>query len=446
MTPGARLQAAIDILGELDRTDRPVERHLRDWGRAHRFAGSKDRAAIAERVYVALRHRSSFAWRMGSESPRALVIASLLVEGADPASLFTGGYAPAPLCDAERAAIAATPAPPPPHAIGEYPPFLEGELKRAFGDALIDETLALQDRAPVDLRVNTLKSERNALVAALRSQGYEAEPAALSPTGIRIPPGARDLERTAEFESGAFEFQDEAAQLCALLCGVKPGMRVLDFAAGAGGKALALAAIMNDEGEIVARDVRNVALAELQRRAIRAGVMIIHSFPLPHAGGGKGQGEGVSKVERAAAAPSPRPSPPLRGGEGGSLFDVVLLDAPCSGTGTWRRQPELRWRLTPERLGELKLAQDALLMEAAKQVRPGGRLVYATCSVLPCENEDRIAAFLETHRDFALAPAEQVWRESMPAVPPPKPGRFFRASPFSTGTDGFFTAILARNA
>jgi 16S rRNA (cytosine967-C5)-methyltransferase len=123
-----------------------------------------------------------------------------------------------------------------------------------------------------------------------------------------------------------------------------------------------------------------------------------------------------------------------------------LLDAPCSGTGTWRRQPELRWRITPERIEELKATQDALLNQAAAYVRPGGRLIYATCSILPCENEDRIAAFLESHPDFAVVAAADVWRESIPAGPPPSLGRFFRASPFSTGTDGFFTAILARSA
>jgi 16S rRNA (cytosine967-C5)-methyltransferase len=442
MTPGARLQAVIDILDELEKTSQPVERFLRDWGRAHRFAGSKDRAAIAGRVYAVLRHRASFAWRMGSESPRALVIASAPDEAE---TLFTGGYAPEPLTGAERAAIASTPRPGPAHVRGEYPQFLESELARAFGAALDEEMLALQDRAPIDLRVNTLKSERDALIAELRAQGYDALATRYSPLAIRVPAGARNLERTAEFRSGAFEFQDEAAQIAALLCGVKPGMRVLDFAAGAGGKSLALAALMQNRGEVVATDVRADALHELELRAMRAGVSIISSFPLPQLLGGEGQGEGVSKVERAAAAPSPQPSPPLRGGEG-DLFEIVLLDAPCSGTGTWRRQPELRWRLTPERLAERIATQDALLAEASRAVRPGGRLVYATCSILPSENEDRIAAFLESHPDFAVVAAADVWRESIPAGPPPSLGRFFRASPFSTGTDGFFTAILARSA
>ena len=397
MTPAACLQAAIDILGEIEATSKPVERHLRDWGRAHRFAGSKDRAAVAERVYSVLRHRASFAWRMGSAAPRALAIASVLEEG-DVEALFAGtGYGPAPLSEDERAAIAAPPVGEAPrHVQGEYPEFLESELCRAFGERLLDEMRALQTRAPVDLRVNTLRAHRDEVLAALRDGGYAAEPARRSPLGIRLDAGVTGLERTSLYESGAFEFQDEAAQLASLLCEARPGQRVLDLAAGAGGKSLALAAMMNNDGEIVAEDLRESALEELQRRAQRAGVSIVKT-----------------------RLPRPREI---------DVFDVVLLDAPCSGTGTWRRQPELRWRLTPERLTELIATQDALLDQAATRVKPGGRLVYATCSVLPRENEDRIARFLASRPDFARA------------------GAPFRASPFSSGTDGFFASALVRQA
>ena len=483
MTPAARIQAVIDILGDLAKTNQPVDRHLRDWGRAHRFAGSKDRAAIGERVYAIQRRRAWFAWRMGDGTPRSLVIGSLLDEG-DLEALFTGGgYGPSALSDAERAAIASPPKEVPPlHVLGGYPEFLQEELRRFTATTLVipevaqrlsgthrdmsqwvpaqrslrepgrddnlllDEMLALQSRAPADLRVNTLKTSRDDLLHALRAEGYDASETPFSPMGVRIASGEAKLGRSALFESGAFEFQDEAAQIAALLCGAKPGTRVLDLAAGAGGKSLALAAIMRNEGEIVATDIRFDALVELERRAVKASATIIRRSPLPHKGGGEGQGEGVSKVERAAAAHSPRPSPPLRGGEGGSFFDIVLVDAPCSGTGTWRRQPELRWRLTAERIEELKATQDALLKKAAAYVKPGGRLVYATCSILPSENEDRVAAFLESHRDFAVMPASEVWRESVGTNPLPALGQFFRASPFSTQTDGFFTAILERNA
>ncbi len=405
----------IDILGELERTRQPVDRHLRDWGRTHRFAGSKDRAAIAERIYAIQRRRAWLAWRMGSDAPRALVIASLLDEG-DIEVLFSGGgYGPSALTDAERAAIAASSQDDPPlHVLGEYRKFLEEELRRAFGPMLLDEMIALQSRAPADLRVNTLKTSRDDLLAALRDEGCDAHTTRYSPFAIRISSGDTKLGRGGLFLSGAFEFQDEAAQIAALLCDAKPGMRVLDLAAGAGGKSLALAAIMRNDGEIVACDVRNEALTELERRAMRAGVTIIQTVDLPL---------------------------PLKGGEGNELFDTVLLDAPCSGTGTWRRQPELRWRLTPERLVELRATQDALLDQAAAHVKPGGRLVYATCSILPSENEDRVAVFLETHRDFTVVPVADVW----PGLPMTR-GHFFHASPFSTQTDGFFTAVLQKQA
>ena len=402
----------IDILGELERTNQPVDRHLRDWGRAHRFAGSKDRAAIGERIYAIQRKRAWLAWRMGDNTPRSLVIGSLLDEG-DIEPLFSGGgYGPSVLTEAERAIIATPPKEEPPlHVRGEYPAFLQDELQRAFGNVLLDEMSAFQSRAPADLRVNTLKTTRDDVLTALRSEGYDANETPFSPLGVRIASGEAKLGRSALFESGAFEFQDEAAQIAALLCGAKPGMRVLDLAAGAGGKSLALAAIMRNEGEIVATDIRFDALIELERRAARAGATIIRT----------------AKDFQGA-------------------FDIVLVDAPCSGTGTWRRQPELRWRLTQERITEVMATQDALLMQAAAHVKPGGRLVYATCSILPCENEDRVAAFLDSHREFALLPAGDVWRESVTTAPPPNLGRFFRASPFSTQTDGFFTAILARNA
>ena len=220
---------------------------------------------------------------MGSASPRALAIASVLEEG-DAEALFAGtGYGPAPLSDAERAAVASRPAGDAPlHVQGEYPEFLEAELKRAFAERLLDEMRALQTRAPVDLRVNTLRADRDAVLAALRDAGYAAEPTPRSPLGVRLDAGVTGLERTSLYERGAFEFQDEAAQLASLLCEARPGMRVLDLAAGAGGKSLALAAMMNDDGEIVAEDVRESALEELRRRAQRAGVSIISTrLPRP---------------------------------------------------------------------------------------------------------------------------------------------------------------------
>lgn len=416
MTPAARMQGVIEILESLARSDQPLDRLLRDWFRTRRYAGSKDRAAIGQRAFEIQRHRSSLAWRMGLETPRSLAIASLLKNGEAPEALFSGGvYGPAVLTDAERAAIANAPVGKPPvHVRGEFPAFLQTELARAFGSNLLDELIALQARAPVDLRVNTLKRQRGEVLDALRARDFPAEPTPYSPIGVRIlsGEGSAELGRSAMFETGAFEFQDEAAQIASLLCRALPGERVLDLAAGAGGKSLALAAMMQNRGEIIACDVRQTALQQLAVRAKRAGAAIIKTH----------------LIEK---------EPP------DGLFDAVLVDAPCSGIGTWRRQPELRWRLSPEILAARMALQDKLLDQAAARVKPAGRLIYATCSILPCENEDRVAAFRVRHPEFAVRPCTQSWRESGEALP--GMAECFRASPRSTGTDGFFAAIFVHN-
>ena len=416
MTPSARLQAVIDILQALDTTGQPADRFLRDWARARRYAGSKDRAAVAERLYAILRHRSSLAWQMGCREARALVIASLAREGLSPesiAQLFDGSaYGPQALSDAERLAINAPRGEPPSHVRGEFPPFLEPELSRAFGASMLDEMLAMQARAPIDLRVNSLRAARDTMLEKLRGEGFAVDRTPYAPYGLRLPPGTGSAKLSASslFIQGAFEIQDEAAQLASLFCGVAPGMRVLDFAAGAGGKSLALAAAMKNKGEIVAHDITAARLKALSPRTLRAGASIVHPT-------------------------TERPS---------GVFDVVLIDSPCSGSGTWRRQPELRWRITSESLSTLHALQDELLAEGSASVKPGGRLVYATCSILPSENEDRVAAFLAKQCDFRLLEAVDIWRESIGSPPPPGTDRFFKASPRTTGTDGFFAAFLER--
>ncbi len=418
MTPAARLQSAIEVLEALQDTAKPADRFLRDWFRARRYAGSKDRAAVAERVFAVLRHRASLAWRMADEQPRALVLASLAAEGCDPASidgLFSGaGYGPRPLNESERAAILSPRTDPAPLWVqDEFPQFLEQELARSLGDALLDEMRAMCARAPIDLRTNTLKATRDDVLRELRDEGFAAEPTPYAPHGIRIAKhvGAAALGRTRAFLDGRFEFQDEAAQIASLLCAAQPGEQILDLAAGAGGKALALAASMSNEGLILARDNDAGRLSQLPPRAARAGVTII--------------------AEELAEADPP-----------GASFDAVFVDAPCSGSGAWRRQPELKWRLTPERLLELQVTQDQLLDQAAATTR--GRIVYGTCSLLACENTDRVAAFLARHPAFCIANAEAIWREATCLAPPPGMGDYFRATPRATGTDGFFAAILVR--
>jgi 16S rRNA (cytosine967-C5)-methyltransferase len=419
---------AIEILEGLGATQQPLDRFLKQWFRSRRFAGSADRRAIGETVFAIQRSRARLAHRMGCESARAMVVALAAEQGGDMTALFSGGYGPAPLSEAERAASARTPDALPDWVRGEYPPWLEDELKRAFGERLMAEMAAMQARAPVDLRVNTLKASRPDVLAALKADGFAVEPTPWSPVGIRIPrehragaerrspgdqnkfEGSAALAKSALFAGGAFEFQDEAAQIASLLAGARPGMAVLDLAAGAGGKALAMAAAMQDRGRILAFDDRPERLAPLAERAARAGADVI-----------------------AMAA--------RRDGWDKDLFDLVFLDAPCSGTGTWRRQPELRWRLTPERLADLTRIQDRLLDEAARHTRPGGMILYATCSVLPVENQDRIAAFLARQPRFVRVNLMENWQ----AVPPPGLAGDFRASPARTGTDGFFAAGLGRS-
>jgi 16S rRNA (cytosine967-C5)-methyltransferase len=422
MTPAARVQAAIDILQELKTTALPVDRFLRDYFRRRRYAGSKDRAAVAERVFDALRDRNSFAWHMQSDNPRALVIASLLHDehtAEDIRSLFSGeGYGPPPLSEAESLALNSPPEGEPPlHVQGEYPQWLETELRRAFGERLLEEMRGLQSRAPIDLRVNTLKADRVDVLRQLCAEGYDAQATPHSPFGIRIPAGASGLEKTNLFASGAFELQDEASQVGALLVAAKSGMRVLDLAAGGGGKSLALAATMRNEGEILAFDDNSSRMKPMAERASRAGATCI---TIAETRGGPLWGDGK--------------------------FDRVLVDAPCSGTGTWRRQPELRWRLTPERLEAVMKTQAWLLDDGARHTKPGGRLIYTTCSLLPSENEDHIGRFLERHPEFASCAVRDVWTEVIRTEPPSGVEQFFRATPRATGSDGFFTAVMQRAA
>ena len=418
MTPAARIAAAIKIVEGLAATTTPADRFIRDWFAQRRYAGSKDRAAVTERVYAALRGRASAAWRMGGDSPRALVIGSLLNDGVAVNELFgTSTYAAPALSDDERAAIARDPGTPPAHVAGEYPEWLEPELARAIGNDLLAQTQALNTRAPVDLRVNTLRAERNETISALKSLGIACERTPNSPFGIRVPTAERlsTLEQTPLFQNGAFEFQDEASQIAAILCGAKPGMRVLDLAAGAGGKSLALAAIMQNTGHILAFDDEPQRLKPLRPRARRAGTAII---TIANQRGGPLWGNGK--------------------------FDVVLVDAPCSGSGTWRRNPELKWRLTPERLDALNKIQSWLVEDGARHTQPGGRLVYATCSIFPRENEDIVDAFLAAHPEFRVTDASTAWRNATNTDPPPGTARFFHASPFTTQTDGFFAAVFER--
>lgn len=365
MTPAARLAAAIDILDAI-LAGEPAERALTRWARASRFAGSKDRAAIRDIVFDALRRRRLLGWRGGGDSGRALVLAMLAEEGADPDAFFTGeGHAPDPLRPDERAALARDPDSAPRAVRLDIPDFLEAELARDLGADFEPVMTAMQSRAPVDLRANLIRADRVRAAAALAAEGIRTEPHPLAATALRVTEGARRLARSRAYREGLVELQDVSSQVVAAEAGAGPGMTVLDFCAGGGGKSLALAAAMGGRGRIFCHDANPGRMRDLPHRARRAGIAVAIVPP-----------EALDQV------------PPC---------DLVFVDAPCSGTGAWRRNPEAKWRLSPDDLDRLAALQDAILDRAAGHLRPGGRLVYATCSLLSRENEARIASFLVRH-------------------------------------------------
>jgi len=436
MTPSARLSAAIEVFAEIEARRRPAAEVLKDWGLSHRFAGSGDRAAIAGLVYDALRRKSSSAWLMGEEGPRASLLGMLRRErGLDTAAIAAlcngGRYAPAPLTEAETAALAGdalTGAPA--YVEGDYPQWLDPHLQRVFGDERAAEGAALASRAPLDLRVNTLAAERDEALAKL--QHLDAAPTRWSPLGIRIRLAAQAkspaIHAEPIFLKGQIEIQDEGSQLAALFADAKPGQQVVDLCAGAGGKTLALAAAMDNRGQIYATDLDKRRLAPIHARLERAGVRNVQvRTPTTRGVGGDGVADLVGRA------------------------DLVMIDAPCTGTGAWRRNPDAKWRVRPGALAERIKEQAAVLERAAALAKPGGRIAYITCSVLPDENNDQARAFLTRHLDFSVEkPADVITALGERAY------LFARAAlisdegllmtPRRTDTDGFFVSMLRRQA
>jgi 16S rRNA (cytosine967-C5)-methyltransferase len=428
MKPGAQLQAAIEILQSLHMPAIPADQLLRQWSRTHRFAGARDRAAIGARVYAVLRKRGLLSWHMQSQGlrdeARLLALASLMEEGITVEELTRlcdgSRHHPAPLSNAERVRLS-TPCTesPPLWARANIPPFLEESFRQALGDDIENEIAALQARAPLDLRVNRRKAGREELREALAGQGFAAQLCRLSPDGLRLEAGL-PLDRLPLYRAGAFEVQDEGAQLAARLAlGSLRRGRIIDLCAGGGGKTLAMAALVEENGEIIASDIDRQRLRELEKRARRAGVRSLISFS----------------------------SPPRLRDKAKSSAELVLLDVPCSGSGTFRRQPENRWRQTPDYFARQLRRQSELLDEGARLVQPGGRLAYVTCSLFVEENERQIERFLKRHSDFSVLPAVSVWREAFgPDTKPPAGARdgAIRLLPGRDGTDGFFICLLER--
>lgn len=433
MTPGARLSAAIEVLADIEARRRPAADALKDWGLAHRFAGSGDRAAIAGLVYDVLRRKSSAAFAMNSDKPRGAVLGMLRLERKlDVVTIARlaedGRHAPGALSDEERGRLeAASLDGAAPWIAGDYPEWLDPHLARVFGEERVAEGAALASRAPLDLRVNALKGGRDGAAQALAH--LAPTPTRWSPWGLRIvlAADARSPAIHAEpaFLKGLVEVQDEGSQLAALCAGARPGEQVVDLCAGAGGKTLALAAAMEGRGQIYATDSDKRRLAPIHARIERAGA---HNIQVRTP-----KGQAASLADLAGRA------------------DLVVIDAPCTGTGVWRRNPDAKWRVRPGALAIRLKEQAGVLDAAAALVKPGGRVAYVTCSVLAEENGDQVRGFLARHPQFALTPPAEVANALGERA-----FLFRRAAllseegllmtPRRTDTDGFYVAIMVRKA
>jgi len=434
----------MELLDEITgRRERPADLVANAFFRSRRFIGSGDRRAVADRVWSLLRRYGQVAWwleraRHPGRGGRAMVSADLMLsEGMslrDVMALCDGGtYRPVPLDEAEQRALRqleghSLPHPDQPDWVRlNVQEWVAPHLIEAYGEAWGREIAALASPPPVDLRVNRLKATVEEARVLLAAEGVETEPMRYAPNGLRLKRRLSVVTGKA-FQDGVVEIQDEGSQLVAALVDAQPGMQVVDYCAGAGGKTLAIAAGMNNKGRVVAMDVYESRLDRSAQRLRRAGAHNVERRALPTEGGDAANAKWLKRQKGA--------------------FDRVLVDAPCTGTGTWRRNPDGRWTLAPQDLAELVPKQAAILDAASRLVKPGGGLIYATCSVLPAENERQIEAFLERHPEFAVVPVADLWADVIGTEPPAGMGDspYLRLSPLRHGTDGFFGAALVRKA
>lgn len=429
MRLAGRVSAAIDVLTAILERHSPASEALKDWGKAHRFAGSTDRHAIGTLVYDVLRRRNSLQWRMGAEAPRALALAALHdVWKLSPeaiAAMAGEPHGPGALTAPELSALQRqVPGDLPLHVAGDIPEWLAKSYRDAFGSHAAEEGAALAERAPVDLRVNTLKATRPQVLEALARFGATEGP--WSPLAVRIAapgPEARNANVEAEPAHGLgwYEVQDAGSQVAALLSGVAPGMMVADICAGAGGKTLALAALMRNEGRLVAHDLDRFRLRPIFERLTRAGVTNCDVI------------SAQDKGKLQAAGP----------------FDCVVIDAPCSGSGSWRRKPDAKWRFTPKLLQQRLKEQAQLLDQGFGLARPGGTVLYITCSVLPEENTRQVQSFLSRQPAAKLVPYKEQWAAATGGQPPASADgseETLLLTPARHGTDGFFAAVIKKMA
>lgn len=427
MRLSGRVAGAIEVLADIEARKRPVADALKDWGLSHRFAGSGDRAAIGNIVYDALRMRLSHGWLMDDDGPVALAHSVLIRQWGFTheqlqADFADDRFAPTPLTEANLAALSSRRLEDaPPHVQGDTPDWIQPSFEAGFGEDWLAEAKALAGRPSLDLRANSLKASRDKVVKALDRSGAKAS--RIAPNGVRIAAGegaSRLPNVTAElsFQKGWFEVQDEGSQIVAEL--VQPGEhdQVLDYCAGGGGKTLAISAAMHNKGQVHAYDADRKRLAPIIERLRRAGTRNVQ----------------VHDDARQLEAMKGR-------------LDAVLVDAPCTGTGTWRRRPDTKWRLTQKNLDDRVAQQQEALAEAAAFVKPGGALVYVTCSILPEENDAQVARFCAENPDFSIAPTAEQWERifgSAAAKPRSSDGKTVTLTPATTDTDGFFLCRMQR--
>jgi 16S rRNA (cytosine967-C5)-methyltransferase len=425
MQPGAILAAAIEVLDEQARNPGPLDLILQRYVRARRYIGSKDRTALGEHVFGAVRRQGRLDWRLraaGAEpGPRARILADAILTGGATMLDLTAitadaRYGPPPLTAAELGWLGALGPPPlegagmPPEVAVECPIWAWDSFQSAFGDNAAHELAALREPAPLDLRVNTLKTTHERALADIRAAGFDARGMPYAPLGIRLNERVA-LGRLPGLLDGAVDPQDEGSQLVAMIVDAQPGESIVDYCAGAGGKTLALAADMQNKGRLYALDTDGRRLERSAPRYAKAGV------------------DTVQRREIATGA-----DPWLKRRK--RRFDRVLVDAPCTGVGAWRRNPDARWSRKSPPLSELVPLQAEIFERAARLVRPGGRIVYATCSMLPEENEAQVEAFMSKHPEFQLDPPER--------FPAPLTGPYLKLTPAQHGCDGFFAAALTR--
>lgn len=446
MKPAARLEAAIYLLDKISTERRPADNIVRGWIQARRFVGGSDRRKLREKVYGILRRQAHLDWHIEKSgfkpTPRMEVIADVvLVDKENPADLFDGStHCPKPLSnDEQKLALnlvgmeledPAMPA----HVLVEMPEWISDKLKSFYGERFMEEMGALNKPAPMDLRVNLARVTAEQAQKSLRKDGVKTHLANISPACLRLEAHS-DISRTKAFRTGLVEVQDAGSQLLAFLTSAKGGMAVCDYCAGAGGKTLALADRLGLQGgakesksRLVACDSNDDRLTRMDRRLERAKL--------------------TNLIERHIISDS---DDDVWESENQSTFDRVLVDAPCSGTGTWRRHPEQKKRMSDDVVFELTVTQDGILARAAKLVKPGGQLIYATCSLLPDENEVRVEKFLKNHSEFSVIPWQDAWAKAMPKTSPPEiknaiSSPYLRLSPAANNTDGFFVAVLSKKS